>query len=75
MTQLPLTGFLRLSQIIGKPNAKPPIPSLIPIGKSTWWNGVKSGRFPKPIKLGSRITVWRVEDIRKLLDSNFVSYE
>ncbi|HAU1183604.1 TPA: AlpA family phage regulatory protein [Legionella pneumophila] len=75
MTQLPLTGFLRLSQIIGNPNAQPPIPSLIPIGKSTWWNGVKSGRFPKPIKLGSRITVWRVEDIRKLLDSNFVSYE
>ncbi len=75
MSQIPQTGFLRLSQIIGKPNAKSPIPPLIPIGKSTWWNGVKSGRFPKPIKLGSRITVWRVEDIRKLLDSNFISYE
>lgn len=75
MSHLPQTGFLRLSQIIGKTDAKSPIPPLIPIGKSTWWNGVKSGRFPKPIKLGSRITVWRVEDIRKLLDSNFVSYE
>lgn len=75
MVQLPQAGFLRLSQIIGNHKANPPIPPLIPIGKSTWWNGVKSGRFPKPIKLGSRITVWRVEDIRKLLDSNFAAHE
>ncbi len=39
----------------------------IPIGKSTWWEGVKSGRFPQPIKLGPRITVWREEDIEALL--------
>jgi prophage regulatory protein len=40
----------------------------IPVGKSTWWAGVKSGRFPKPEKLGDRITVWRAEDIRKLFE-------
>lgn len=39
----------------------------IPVGKSTWWEGVKSGRFPQPIKLGPRITVWREEDIEALL--------
>ena len=39
----------------------------IPIGKSTWWEGVKSGRFPQPIKLGPRITVWREEDVEPLL--------
>jgi len=39
----------------------------IPVGKSTWWEGVKSGRFPQPIKLGPRITVWREEDIDALL--------
>ncbi len=39
----------------------------IPVGKSTWWAGVKDGRFPKPVKLGERITVWRVEDIRALV--------
>lgn len=60
---IPETGFLRLSQIIGDPKADPPIPALIPVGKSTWWAGVKSGRFPQPIKLGSRTTVWRVSDI------------
>jgi prophage regulatory protein len=67
--QLPETGFLRLSQIIGDPRAEPPIPPIIPIGKTCWWDGVKTGRFPKPIKLGPRITAWRVEDIRALIAS------
>ncbi|WP_083923380.1 helix-turn-helix transcriptional regulator [Amorphus coralli] len=40
----------------------------IPVSKSTWWAGVKDGRFPQPIKLGPRITVWRAEDIRALIE-------
>ncbi len=41
---------------------------LIPVKRSTWWAGVKSGRYPKPTNvLGPRVTAWRVEDIRKLL--------
>ena len=40
---------------------------LIPVGKSTWWDGVRSGRFPQPVKLGRR-TLWRVEDIRALIE-------
>lgn len=39
----------------------------VPVGKSTWWEGVKDGRFPQPIKLGPRISVWRAEDIEELL--------
>jgi prophage regulatory protein len=68
MHQLPETGYLRLPQIIGDPNAEPPVPAVIPVGKSTWWSGVKSGRFPKPVKLGPRITAWRVEDVRRLIE-------
>lgn len=64
MNHLPETGFLRLRQIIGDPKALPPIPAIIPVKKSCWWAGVKSGRFPAPVKLSPRITVWRVEDIR-----------
>ena len=59
---LPPTGFLRLRAILAP--AGP-----IPISKSTWWAGIKDGRFPKPLKLGSRVTVWRVEDIRRLLET------
>ena len=65
--QLPQTGFLRLSQIIGNPKAEPPIPAVIPVSKSSWWAGCKSGRYPAPVKLGSRTTAWHVEDILKLI--------
>ena len=68
MNELPHTGFLRLSQIIGNRKATPPIPPIIPIGKTAWWAGVKTGRFPEPVKLGPRTTVWKVEDIRRLIE-------
>lgn len=68
MNQLPETGFLRLPQIIGAPKAEPPIPPIIPVKKSCWWDGVRTGRFPKPVKLG-RCTMWRVEDIKALIAS------
>ena len=50
-------GFSRLRHIL----------ELLPMGRSTWWKGVKSGRFPKPIKLSPNITAWRNEDIEELL--------
>lgn len=66
--QLPATGYLRLRQIIGDAKSEPPVPALIPIGKSSWWDGVRTGRFPAPCKLGPRTTAWRVEDILVLID-------
>lgn len=66
---LPETGFVRLSQIIGNPKATPPIIPIIPISRASWWQGVKEGRFPKPIKLGPRTTVWRASDIKAFLES------
>ncbi len=59
MSKLPEEGFLRLNQIIG--DSKRGIPAIVPIRKSSWWQGVKAGRYPKPIKLSPRVTVWRVE--------------
>ena len=58
---LPKTGFLRLPAIVA-PHG------LIPVSKSTWWAGVKSGRYPKPVKLSTRVTAWRVEDIRAFIE-------
>ena len=57
MQDIPETGFVRLPQVL----------SVIPLGKTSWWEGVKSGRFPKPVKLSARCTAWRAEDIRKLI--------
>lgn len=78
----PTTRYLRLSQIIGtlaasqskklqhnRASELPVYPPLIPVSKSTWWAGVKSGRYPQPVRtLGPRITVWRAEDIFSMLE-------
>ena len=55
----PPSGLLRLPQVL----------ALIPVGKSSWWRGCKTGRYPKPVKLGPRTTVWRAEDIAALIQS------
>ncbi len=62
---LPQFGLLRLWQILG--NKRKGIPPIIPVSKSSWWAGVKSGKYPKPVKLSARCTCWRVEDILALL--------
>ncbi|MFA7059200.1 MAG: AlpA family phage regulatory protein [Pedobacter sp.] len=72
-TSLPETGFVRLPNIIGDAKADPPIPPIIPVSKSTWWAGVKSGRYPQCVKLGPRITAWRVESIRELIRESSMS--
>ena len=64
--QLPETGFLRLSQIVGNPKSTPPIPPIYPVSKSSWWAGVKSGLYPPAYKIGPRTTAWRNEHIREL---------
>jgi prophage regulatory protein len=66
MATLPESGFLRLSHIVGNPKTN--IPPIIPVSKSTWWAGVKTGRFPQPLKLSPGVTVWRAEDIRALIE-------
>jgi predicted DNA-binding transcriptional regulator AlpA len=65
--QLNSTGFLRIWHIIGDPKAEPPIPALLPIGRTSFLNGVKSGKYPRAYKLGDRTTAWKVEDIRALI--------
>ncbi|MDN3570166.1 AlpA family phage regulatory protein [Methylobacterium longum] len=59
---LPATGFVRLANILAPRGP-------LPISKSSWWEGVRTGRYPQPIKLGPRITAWRCEDIRTLLET------
>jgi prophage regulatory protein len=65
---IPEVGFLRLKQIIG--DKKQGIPPILPMSRSCFLAGVKSGRYPKPTKaLGQRITAWDVNSIRALIDS------
>lgn len=52
----PATKLLRLSEVL----------KILPVSKSTWWAGVKSGRYPQPVKLGPRVTCWRDTDLHSL---------
>lgn len=58
----PQSGFVRLKHILAPRGP-------IPVSRSTWWQGIKDGRFPKPLKLGKRVTVWRAEDIWALVET------
>ncbi len=51
--------LLRINQVL----------ALVPVGRSSWWEGCRTGRYPKPIKLGPRTTVWRAEDIAVFIES------
>lgn len=55
---LPEVGFLRLANVL----------KLIPVAKTAWYEGVREGRFPAPVKLTRRASGYRVEDIRALID-------
>jgi hypothetical protein len=68
-TALKNTSFLRVWQIVGDAKAEPPIPPMIPVSRSTWLNGCKAGKYPKPVKLSLRTTAWRTSDIQAFIDS------
>lgn len=57
---LPPTGYVRLVNIIAPGGP-------LPISRSSWWDGVRTQRYPQPVKFGPRITAWRCEDIRALM--------
>lgn len=54
------TGYLREAQIV---------PNIIPVSRSTFFQWVRDGRFPKPVKLSPRVTVWRAADVSDWLEN------
>jgi predicted DNA-binding transcriptional regulator AlpA len=60
LSELPSFGYVRQAQLI---------PAIVPFSAATLWRKVQSGDFPEPVKLSSRITAWRVEDVRNWMDA------
>ena len=52
-------SFLRLPEVL----------ALIPVSRATWYDGIKKGRFPAPVKLGPRVSLWRRSEIELLIAS------
>lgn len=55
---LPAEGFIRIRHLV----------RFIPFSRTTIWRKVKEGAFPRPVKLSSDITAWRVADVRAWID-------
>lgn len=57
MLQLNECSFLRLPEVL----------ALFPVSRTHWYQGIKDGKYPAPVKLSERTAAWRVSDIRALL--------
>lgn len=55
------TGFLREKHVL----------QLVPVAHSTLWAWVREGKFPAPLKLSDRITVWRSSDVQSFISQNW----
>ncbi|WP_245909625.1 helix-turn-helix transcriptional regulator [Sphaerotilus hippei] len=45
----------------------PEVLALFPVSRAGWYQGVKVGRYPAPVKLGARSVAWRRADVEKLI--------
>ncbi len=45
----------------------PAVLAHVPISRSSWFAGVRSGRYPKPVRLSERRVAWRASDIRSFV--------
>ena len=56
-------------ELLGNPDANPPIRGLYPVSRSTWLKGIKEGRYPQPVRLSAKKIAWRRSDVIALLES------
>jgi prophage regulatory protein len=45
----------------------PEVLELYPVSRSTWYEGVRSGRYPESKKISERSVGWRLHDILRLM--------
>jgi len=56
--QLPSTGFVRLPVVL----------SVFPVSRSSWYRGIKKGKYPAPVKIGEHSSAWAVQDLFALFE-------
>lgn len=66
--QLPDSAYLRVSQLVQSPK-RPDSTAPLPFSEPTLWRKVKNGSFPKPHRLGTRITAWKVGQVREWMQA------
>lgn len=70
--ELPDSALVRQVQLVRSPkNPTQPVP--LPFSSATFWRRVNDGTFPAPVRIGERITCWRVGDVRAWLAAQAVA--
>ncbi len=46
----------------------PQVLEIVPVCKSSWWAGIKAGKYPHGKKLGAKTTVWLESEIIALVE-------
>lgn len=54
---IPAVGYVRLPAVL----------AVFPVGRSTWWDGVQTGKYPPSVKLSEGVTAWQAEHIHALI--------
>jgi predicted DNA-binding transcriptional regulator AlpA len=67
--RLPDSAFVRESQLVRSPKNPDSAVAPLPFSAPTLWRKVKDGSFPQPIRCFSRITCWKVSDVRAWMAS------
>lgn len=56
--EMPENGLLRLPEVL----------RYIPVSKSTIYSKIKTGAWPRPVRISQRVVAWKARDIRNLLE-------
>jgi len=62
---LPDIGYVRIDDVL----------TFIPVSRTTWYAGVKSGLYPKPVQVSKGITAWDVDDIRECIEQSRMKHK
>jgi predicted DNA-binding transcriptional regulator AlpA len=42
---------------------------MFPVSKTTWYAGIRDGRYPKSVKIGKKAVAWLKQDIEKCIEN------
>jgi hypothetical protein len=56
-----------IEDVVGNPKANPPTKGRIPVSASTWWKGVKTGRYPAPLRISTNRVAWIESEVDAVL--------
>jgi prophage regulatory protein len=68
MHEKPTDALVRIGKIVG-PNG------LIPVSRSAFYQGIRDGIYPRPVRLGKRTSAWRMSELMHVVQKEAIAKE